>query len=163
MLRNCHIRLLIKNSGISQKSFKTKLVYTFCSVHMFFLTYFIFAEYSLVIICSSHDEEKNPMISKLHLYRRPHGISADLATYREYLKTHLINKTQPSYEQVQLMGSGNASVVDCDRYIIIICFTQCTYVLIGLSTHPFCTTEALEMNRTAHRVFPALYESPQAV
>ena len=63
------------------------------------------------------------MISKLHLYRRPHGISADLTTYREYLKTHLINKTQPSYEQVQLIGSGNASVVDCDRYKTIIYFT----------------------------------------
>ena len=72
------------------------------------------AEYSLVIICSSSNEEKSQIISKLHLYRRPYGVSTNPAEYRKYLETHFIDKEQPNYKQCQTMikSSFPASVVD---------------------------------------------------
>ena len=70
-----------------------------------------------MIICSSQDEEKSPIISKLHLYRRPYGLSTDPTKYKEYLEKHFVNEAQPSYQHLLEMGMGSvhnlsASVVD---------------------------------------------------
>ena len=72
------------------------------------------AEYRLVIICSSSNEEKSQIISKLYLYRRPYGVSTDPADYRRYLETHFIDEEQPSYLNIQTVmpSSFSASVVD---------------------------------------------------
>ena len=73
------------------------------------------AEYNLVIVCSSCEEDKSPMISKLHLYRRPYVVSSNPAEYRRYLESHFINEEQPLYQQVREMASIphlSASVVD---------------------------------------------------
>ena len=70
------------------------------------------AEYNLVIVCSSCEEDKSPMISKLHLYRRPYVASTDPA---KYLGRHFIDEEQPLYQQVREMASIphlSASVVD---------------------------------------------------
>ncbi|CAI8017205.1 E3 ubiquitin-protein ligase rnf213-alpha [Geodia barretti] len=64
-------------------------------------------EFSLVIICSSQDEEKSPIISKLHLYRRPYGLSTDPTKYKEYLEKHFVNEAQPSYQHLLEMGMGS--------------------------------------------------------
>ena len=76
--------------------------------------YSLTTEYSLVIVCSSSNEEKSQIISKLHLYRRPFGGSTDPAEYRKYLETHFIDKEQPNYKQCQTITKSlfPASVVD---------------------------------------------------
>ena len=75
--------------------------------------------YRLVIICSSQDEEKTPIISKLHLHRRPYVVSSDINKYRTYLRKHFIDEQQPSYQQLQqAIGSVpimKASIVDDER------------------------------------------------
>ena len=77
--------------------------------------------YRLVIICSSLDEEKTPIISKLHLHRRPYVVSSDINKYRTYLRTHFIDEQQPSYQQLQqAIGSVpimKASIVDNEGYV----------------------------------------------
>jgi hypothetical protein len=75
------------------------------------------AGYSLVIICSSLDEDKSLIISKLHLYRRPYGVP-DTDKCRQYLEKHFVKKDLPSYQQVQEMQKvdcPSASVVDPKR------------------------------------------------
>ena len=84
-----------------------------------FLSSFI-AGFSLVIVCSSHDEEKCPLISKLHAYRRPYVVPKDIGKYKEYIQKHFINKDQPSYQEVlkkrENVSNICASLVDPDRY-----------------------------------------------
>ena len=76
--------------------------------------------YRLVIICSSQDEEKTPIISKLHLHRRPFVVPPDINKYRAYLRKHFVDEQQPQYQQLQqAMGSVpnlKASVVDNEGY-----------------------------------------------
>ena len=72
-----------------------------------------------MIICSSQDEERSPIISKLHLYRRQYGVPTDPAQYRAYLRGHLVNEEQPYYQELQGVGSSShltASMVDFERY-----------------------------------------------
>ena len=73
-----------------------------------------------MIICSSQDEEKTPIISKLHLHRRPFVVSPDVKKYSEYLRKHFVDEHQPRYQQLQqAMGSVpnlKASVVDNEGY-----------------------------------------------
>ena len=72
-----------------------------------------------MIICSSQDEEKSPIISKLHLYRRPYPVPTELAEYKVYLEKHFVDEAQPSYQQVMEMESMpyfSASVVDHNGY-----------------------------------------------
>ena len=81
-------------------------------INMFFYTC---TDYRLVIICSSHEEDKSPIISKLHLYRRPYGVPADINKYRAYLRSHFVDEEQPSFQQVQTSRGvlvRTASVVD---------------------------------------------------
>ena len=71
-----------------------------------------------MIICSSQNEEKSPIISKLHVHRRPYAVPLELAEYKQYLERHFVDEAQPSYQQVMEMGSIpylHASVVDHNR------------------------------------------------
>lgn len=90
--------------------------FLYCNVIIFI------AGYSLVIVCSSHDEEKCPLISKLHAYRRPYVVPKDIGKYKEYIEKHFINKDQPSYQEVLKRKEkvSNASLVDPDRYKTIL-------------------------------------------
>ena len=68
-----------------------------------------------MVICSSHEEDKSPIISKLHQYRRPYGVSTDISKYRAYLKCHFMDDDHPSYQQLQnteRVSHIPASVVD---------------------------------------------------
>ena len=70
-----------------------------------------------MIICSSQDEEKTPIISKLHLHRRPFVVSPNVSKYRAYLRKHFVDEHQPQYQQLQqAIGSVPASVVDNEGY-----------------------------------------------
>ena len=72
-----------------------------------------------MIVCSSLDEERSPIISNLHFYRRPDAVPTDPAKYGAYLRTHLVNEKQPHYQQLQGVGSCShltASIVDFERY-----------------------------------------------
>ena len=77
-----------------------------------------------MIICSSQDEEKTPIISKLSLHRRPYVVSSDISKYRTYLRTHFIDEKQPSHQQLQeAIGSVTtmkASIVDNEGYAMLI-------------------------------------------
>ena len=78
--------------------------------------------YSLVIICSGLNEEKSTVISKLHLYRRPYGVSPDPTKYRKYLENHFVSEHQPSYQELYGMRSVPyfpASVVDRNGYEVV--------------------------------------------
>ncbi len=44
--------------------------------------------YRLAIICSSEDEEKSHIISKLHNDRRPYMTPPESGKYQDYLKRH---------------------------------------------------------------------------
>ena len=85
-----------------------------------------------MIICSSQDEEKCPIISKLHLYRRQYGVSPDIAKYRAYLISHFT-----THQQSQDMGHLTASIVDHEGYASacvmvfhgIICCRSCVRVV----------------------------------
>ena len=76
---------------------------------------YLHTDYRLVVICSSYEEDKSPIISKLHQYRRPYGVSTDISKYRVYLKSHFVDGGQPLYQQLQSAGRVShipASVVD---------------------------------------------------
>lgn len=132
MLRNCHIRLQIKHCTLSLTSFRIpeEVFYIhnmhdmgtwskqsrFCFCH---------TDYRLVIICSSFEEEKTPIISRLHVYRRQYGVSRDQTNYSTYLKGHFVDDQQPSYQQLRDLGcvsNLSASVVDHEKYTSIILF-----------------------------------------
>ena len=72
------------------------------------------------MICSSHEEDKSPIISKLHLYRRPYVVPADINKYRAYLRSHFVDEEQPSLQQLQTSTSvivQRASIVDPEGYV----------------------------------------------
>ena len=127
MLKNYHIKQQTKHCGPSMKLFKIKEVYA--NIHMYILYIRIITSssigYRLVIICSSQDEEKTPIISKLHLHRRPYVVSSDINKYKTYLRKHFIDEQQPSYQQLQqAIGSVpivKASIVDDERYVCKAC------------------------------------------
>ena len=101
--------------------------------------------YRLVIVCSSQDKEKSPIISKLHLYRRPYGVSTDTAKYRAYLRSHFVDEKQPHYQQLQeAMGyvpNLTASVVDINRCVYYTCI-MCFYIY--MYTYMYYEQEALK-------------------
>ena len=66
-------------------------------------------------MCSSLDEEKNLIVSKLHLYRRPYGVSTHLAKYKDYLENHLFSDNVLSNQQIRDAENVPASVVDPNR------------------------------------------------
>ena len=77
-----------------------------------------------MVICSNHEEEKSHIISKLHLYRRPYGVPADIAKYQHYLKCHFVDEDQPLYPQHQTRGSLSsvaASMVDPEGCVCVQC------------------------------------------
>lgn len=68
-------------------------------------------DYKIVIICSSEEEEKSHLISKLHFYRRPYPAMLPDTKFAEYLMGHF--KRWP-----MSMGLGRtlaASTVDPDK------------------------------------------------
>ena len=72
-----------------------------------------------MIICSSQNEEKSRLISKLHLYRRQYGVPLDTAIYKKYLEKQFVNENQPSYQKLHDINSVPyfpASVVDPNGY-----------------------------------------------
>ena len=80
----------------------------------------IYTGYRLLIICSSKDEERSHIISKLRLFRRPYGVPADPAKYRVYLRSHFVDDKQPHYQQLLGMGrvpNLTASAVDLERCV----------------------------------------------
>ena len=91
------------------------------NIHIQFQLMLSCTDYRLVVICSSHEEDKSPIISKLHLYRRPYGVSTNIAKYRAYLRSHFVDEAQPSYQQLQGTGRVShlpASVVDHEGYVL---------------------------------------------
>jgi hypothetical protein len=76
-------------------------------------------EFSLIIVCSTWDEEKNLIVSKLHLYRRPFG--THLAKCRDYLEKHFFSGNELSYQQLRDTESVPASFIDPKRsYVRIV-------------------------------------------
>ena len=55
---------------------------------MFVRTYFIFAEFRIVIICSSESEETSHVVSKLLQFKRDYAIFEKDKELAEYLKGH---------------------------------------------------------------------------
>ena len=75
-------------------------------------------DYRLVIICSSQDEEKCHIISKLHPYRRSYGVPRDMNMYKRYLQKHFVFDKGPA-QQTKGTGTLNvASAVDRERYSV---------------------------------------------
>ena len=107
---------------------------------------FLVAGYSLVIICSSQNEEKSPIISKLHLYRRQYGVSPDTTKYRNYLLKQFVKENQPSYQQLHDMNNVPyfpASVVDPNGYesTILIPIHICFNFIVVLVSESFLQVE----------------------
>ena len=77
---------------------------------------FSLLDYQLVIICSSKDEEKSHMLSKLHVYRRDYTIPSDVTKYQQYLQLHFVTKEDFEY---QTKGSVMASQEDHERCLCL--------------------------------------------
>ena len=69
-------------------------------------------DYKIVIICSSEDEEKSHVISKLQLYHRAFSALQPNSEFAEYLMSHF--KRWPE-EAVRMGRTLVASTVDCDQ------------------------------------------------
>ena len=88
--------------------------------------------YRLVVICSSHEEVKSPIISQLDLYRRPYGVPTDITRYQQYLKGHFVDETQLQMQQLKTAGifSVTASVVDPERCVVEMLVNQWSCIKI---------------------------------
>ena len=78
---------------------------------------FISVPYQLVIICSSDDEEKSHIISKLHNDRRPYMAHPELQIYRDYLKWHYQRGSSNDASTTQYGLGLNAACVDHEKYV----------------------------------------------
>ena len=70
-----------------------------------------------MVICSSHEEEKSHIISKLHLYRRPYAISYQISKYRQYLRQHFVVEGEPDRQTRASWLPVVASDVDRERCV----------------------------------------------
>lgn len=68
-----------------------------------------------MIICSSQDEEKSHIISKLHMYRRQY-VPFQVTGYQQYLHQHFVSEGVHDYQTVASSPQVMASEVDRERY-----------------------------------------------
>ena len=72
--------------------------------------HFSTSDYHLVIICSSEDEQKSHILSKLHVFRRTFAMQS-VSKCAEYLSDHFKNGRQDEMSERHVY----ASFVDIDQ------------------------------------------------
>ena len=74
--------------------------------------YLFLSDYRIVIICSSEEEGKSHVISKLQLFRRPYSAMQPNTSFASYLLRHFIRWPEALYQKGRAVV---ASVVDPDK------------------------------------------------
>ncbi len=76
----------------------------------------LFADYRLVVICSNQEEDKSPIISRLHNFRRAVNPKLVVDDCRDYLKAHYVADTNMEIDSQNVPPSNScASIVDPDE------------------------------------------------
>ena len=71
-------------------------------------------DYKIVIVCSTEDEDKSHIVSKLQLFRRSFIIAYSETEFSKYISDHFIS--WPKQYRSNVKGRVVASQVDPDRY-----------------------------------------------
>ena len=88
-----------------------------CLLHVGIL-FSLFTDYKLVIVCSSEDEDKSHMVSKLLPYKKLFsGILRPVGDFVKYLKDKFISWPEEAHKR-SLGKTLVASMVDPEKYVL---------------------------------------------
>ena len=97
-------------------------------------------EYKLVVVCSSEDQDKSHMVSKLQIYHRLYaGSLKPIHDFQEYLKTQFISWPEHAHKRA-LGRKVVASVVDLEKLAALPCVCVCVCVH---AVHDVCAVHKL--------------------
>ena len=124
---------------------------------MLFQYFYLCADYRLVIICSSQEEEKCAIISQLHVYRMAYAVPTDVTLYQIYLRSHFISKIQTRKQPLNTQGASSvtASEVDPERLVVLV-HTDQSYICSHISGSMLRSMSAPSL----HRVNDQLSDRP---